>query len=171
MAALLAAAASYAAAAVYARRTLTGLRPMVPALLQVTIAFAISGALALLLERPMALELTAPSVVAVIWLGVLGSGLAYLAYFRLIGSWGATRTAAVAYLLPVVGILLGVVVANESVDLRVVAGTALVIGGVALVNSKVSRQALAGIPGRTRSWRRQRHEPTDGSRSPSLTSQ
>ena len=49
MAALLVAAASYAAAAVYARRTLTGLRPMVPALLQVTIAFAISAALALLL--------------------------------------------------------------------------------------------------------------------------
>jgi drug/metabolite transporter (DMT)-like permease len=166
MAALLAAAASYAAAAVYARRTLTGLRPMVPALLQVTIAFAISGALALLLERPLALDVTPPTVVAVLWLGVLGSGVAYLAYFRLIGSWGATRTAAVAYLLPVVGIALGVLVANETVDLRIVAGTALVIGGVALVNARVSRQGLASIPGRTRSWRRARSAARDRSRSP-----
>jgi drug/metabolite transporter (DMT)-like permease len=112
MAALLVAAASYAAAAVYARRTLTGLRPMVPALLQVTIAFAISAALALLLEQPLAIDVTTSTAVAVVWLGVLGSGVAYLAYFRLIGSWGATRTAAVAYLLPVVGFVLGVMVAH-----------------------------------------------------------
>ena len=58
------------------------------------------------------------------WLGVLGSGVAYLIYFRLIRAWGATRTAAVTYLMPVVGIALGVVVGNETLDLRVVAGTA-----------------------------------------------
>jgi drug/metabolite transporter (DMT)-like permease len=139
---------------------------MVPALLQVSIAFAISAALALLLERPLALDVSASTVTAVLWLGVLGSGLAYLAYFRLIGSWGATRTAAVAYLLPVVGIALGVVVANESVDLRVLAGTALVIGGVALVNTRVSRQGLASLPRRTRSWRRERRSSRGGSRSP-----
>jgi drug/metabolite transporter (DMT)-like permease len=141
--ALLAAAASYATATVYARRNLTAVRPMVAALLQVAIAFVISSALAFGLERPLSVELGGPAILSVLWLGVLGSGLAYIAYFRLIGSWGATRTAAVAYLLPVVGILLGAAVANETIDLRVVAGTALIIGGVALLNLRFGRRWLA----------------------------
>jgi drug/metabolite transporter (DMT)-like permease len=144
VAALLAASASYAAAAVYARRTLTGLRPTVPAMLQVTIAFAISASLALWLEQPLALEYGASALFALLWLGVLGSGIAYLAYFRLIASWGATRTTAVAYVLPVIGIVLGVLFANETVDLRVVAGTILIIGGVVLVNGRIRRRWLSG---------------------------
>jgi drug/metabolite transporter (DMT)-like permease len=138
--ALLAAAASYATATVYARRTLTGMRPMVPAFLQVAIAFVISTVLAFSLEAPLAVELGGPAILALLWLGLLGSGVAYLAYFRLIGSWGATRTAAVAYILPVVGIILGALVANETIDLRVVVGTALVIGGVALLNMRLRRR-------------------------------
>lgn len=146
VAALVAAAASYAAAAVYARRTLTGLSPTVAAVLQVGIAFAISASLALLLEQPVALAYTGQAVVAVLWLGALGSGLAYLAYFRLIGSWGATRTTAVAYLLPVVGILLGVLVAGEHIDLRIVLGTAMVLGGIALVNGRLSHRSVLRRP-------------------------
>jgi drug/metabolite transporter (DMT)-like permease len=146
--ALLVAAASYATATVYARRTLTGMRPVVPAFLQVAIAFVISTVLAFSLEAPLAVELGGPAIVSLLWLGLLGSGVAYLAYFRLIGSWGATRTAAVAYLLPVVGIILGTLVANETIDLRVVAGTALVIGGVALLNMRLRRRwpARRGAP-------------------------
>jgi drug/metabolite transporter (DMT)-like permease len=138
--ALLVAAASYATATVYARRNLSGMRPMVPAFLQVAIAFVISSILAFGMEAPLAVELGGPAILSVLWLGLLGSGLAYLAYFRLIGSWGATRTAAVAYVLPVVGIILGVLVANEAVDLRVVAGTALVISGVGLLNTDLRRR-------------------------------
>jgi drug/metabolite transporter (DMT)-like permease len=141
--ALLAAAASYATATVYARRNLTGMRPMIPAFLQVAIAFAISTVLAFGLETPLATELGGPAVMSLLWLGLLGSGVAYLAYFRLIGSWGATRTAAVAYLLPVVGILLGALVANETIDLRVLAGTALILGGVALLNRRLGHRSAA----------------------------
>ena len=42
----------------------------------------------------------------------------------------------VAYLLPVVGILLGVIVLREQVDARTLLGTVLIIGGVGLVNSR-----------------------------------
>ena len=100
--------------------------------------------LAFVFERPLETQLTRDGLFAIVWLGVLGSGFAYLAYFRILGEWGATRTSMVAYLLPVVGIGLGVAVLGESVDARVLAGTTLVIGGVALVNSRFGGRRLIG---------------------------
>ena len=50
--ALLGAALSYAVGAVYSRRNMRGVPPMIPAVFQVTFALIISGAIALVLERP-----------------------------------------------------------------------------------------------------------------------
>jgi drug/metabolite transporter (DMT)-like permease len=140
--ALLGAAASYAVGAVYSRRNVTGLRPMVPAVFQVAFALVIAGALALVFERPFELQPTPEAVASVVWLGLMGSGLAYLAFFRLLRTWGATRTSLVAYVMPAVGIALGVLVVGEPIDLRIVAGTLLVIGGIALVNARFGRREL-----------------------------
>ncbi|MBF6606736.1 MAG: DMT family transporter [Chloroflexi bacterium] len=135
---------SYAAGNVYARHNVRGLRPMVQAFFQVFFAFVISAALALAVERPFGIAYQASSVFAVLWLGLFGSGLAYLAFFRLLATWGSTRTSLVAYLLPIVGIVLGFVVLHETVDARVLAGTALVVGGVAVANSPFGQRRLFG---------------------------
>ena len=142
--ALLGSTASYGLGAVYARRNVRGLRPMIPALFQVLFAFVITGVIALLIERPFDVVWTGRSIFAVLWLGLLGSGLAYLCFFRLLQSWGATRTTMVAYLLPIVGIVAGALVLNEVVDAGILVGTALVIGGVALVNSRYGHRRLFG---------------------------
>jgi drug/metabolite transporter (DMT)-like permease len=84
------------------------------------------------------------AIASVVWLGLFGSGLAYLAFFRLLGTWGATRTSMVAYLMPMVGIGLGVVVASEPISLQAIVGTALIIGGVALVNARIGQRRLFG---------------------------
>jgi drug/metabolite transporter (DMT)-like permease len=134
--ALLGASLSYSIGVVYARRYATGLRPPVAAFLQVGTAALMSAALALIVERPFELEYPTSTILAVVWLGLVGSGLAYVAFFRLVGQWGATRTSTVAYILPVVGIALGFLFAGESVDAPMLAGTALIIGGVAIVNAR-----------------------------------
>lgn len=141
--ALLGSSLAYAIGNVYARRNVRGLPPMIPAVFQVTFALVIVGVIALVLERPW--ETARPDFEAwfsVIWLGILGSGMAYLAYFRLLSRWGATRTSLVAYLLPVVGIVLGFLVLQEPIDVTLLAGTALVIAGVALVNGRWGRRPL-----------------------------
>ncbi|MEK6190776.1 MAG: DMT family transporter [Chloroflexota bacterium] len=142
--ALIGSSISYAVGAVYARRNVRELRPMIAAVFQVGFAFVITSVLALVLERPFATVVRPDTVISVLWLGILGSGLAYLAFFRLLGRWGATRTSLVAYLLPVVGIALGVLVLSEQMDARILLGTALVIGGVALVNSRFGQRRLFG---------------------------
>ncbi len=50
----------------------------------------------------------------------------------------------VAYLMPMVGIGLGVVVASEPISLQMVVGSALIIGGVALVNARIGQRRLFG---------------------------
>jgi drug/metabolite transporter (DMT)-like permease len=158
--ALIGSSISYAVGAVYARRNVKGLRPMIPAVFQVGFAFLITGSLALILENPFNVELvtvpvltTVPlippellgsPVFAVVWLGLLGSGLAYLTFFRILQRWGATRTSMVAYLLPIFGIILGAAVLDEPVDARVIVGTGLVLGGAALVNSSRGSRRLFG---------------------------
>ncbi len=142
--ALLGSTVSYGVGAVYSRRNIHHLRPMIPALFQVSFAFLIVTILAVLLERPFEVRWTTDAVVAVVWLGLLSSGLAYLVFFRLLSRVGATRTSLVAYVLPVVGILSGALMFGEQVDARIVFGTALVIGGVALVNSRFGERRLFG---------------------------
>lgn len=142
--ALLGSTLSYAIGAVYARRNVRGLRPMIPALFQVAFAFVIVSVMALLFEDPFSVSWTLPAVGAVVWLGILGSGFAYLVNFHLLARLGATRASLVAYLLPIVGIISGVLVFQETVDARVLVGTGLVFAGVALVNSRYGQRRLFG---------------------------
>jgi len=142
--ALLGAAFSYAVGAVYSRRNVRGIPPMIPAVFQVTFAAIITGTVALLFEHPWTAQPDLQAIFSILWLGILGSGLAYLAVFRLFADWGATRTTLVAYLLPVVGIVLGYLVLGETVDARIIIGTALVIAGIGLVNSRFGRRRLFG---------------------------
>jgi drug/metabolite transporter (DMT)-like permease len=143
--ALLGATISYAIGAVYAKAHIHGLRPMIPALFQVFFALVVITVLAFVTEHPLSAIPGPEALVAVAWLGLLGSGLAYLAFFRILGRWGATRTSMVAYLLPVVGIALGAVVLQEPLAPSTLLGTALVICGIALVNSRLgTRPAVAG---------------------------
>ena len=142
--ALLGASLSYAIGAVYSRRNMRGVRPMIPAVFQVTFAMVIAGVLAIALEHPWDDRPDLQAIVSILWLGIFGSGLAYLVNFRLLAAWGATRTTLVAYVIPVVGIVLGYLALQEPVDGRLLLGTVLVIGGVAFVNSPFGRRRLFG---------------------------
>jgi len=140
--ALLGSSLSYAIGNVYAKRNVRGLRPMIPALFQVGFAFVIVSALALVVEQPVGrVAPPAEAWFAIVWLGILGSGFAYLCYFRLLRDWGATRVSLVAYTLPVVGIVMGTFI-GEAITPPRIAGTILIIAGVALVNSRYGRRVL-----------------------------
>jgi drug/metabolite transporter (DMT)-like permease len=133
---------SYAAGGVYARRSVRGLPAIVPAFFQVGFALVIVSVLALAFERPLHVPLAIDAVVSVLWLGLLGSGVAYVIFFRLLGRWGAARTSLVTYLMPVVGLVMGASVLGEPIDGRLLVGAGLVIGGIALVNSRIGARPL-----------------------------
>jgi drug/metabolite transporter (DMT)-like permease len=69
-------------------------------------------------------------------LGVIGTGFAYVLNYQIITSEGATVASTVTYLLPVVAIVLGVLVPDESITVYALAGIALVLAGVALTRRR-----------------------------------
>ncbi|MBA2381166.1 MAG: DMT family transporter [Chloroflexi bacterium] len=140
--ALIGATISYAIGNVYAKAHVHGLRPMIPAVFQVFFALLVTGTLAFVTERPLAVAWQPEALLSVVWLGLLGSGLAYLCYFRILQHWGATRTSMVAYLLPVWGIALGALVLSEPIERTTILGAILVITGIALVNSRYGTRPL-----------------------------
>jgi drug/metabolite transporter (DMT)-like permease len=140
--ALLGSTLSYAVGAVYARAHIHGLRPMIPAVFQVFFGLLVTSTLAFATEHPLAVPWVPESILAVVWLGLLGSGLAYLCFFRILQHWGATRASLVAYLLPVYGIALGALVLAEPIAPTTLLGTGLIIGGIALVNARFGTRAV-----------------------------
>jgi drug/metabolite transporter (DMT)-like permease len=80
------------------------------------------------------------SFTAVLALGVLGTGLAFVLMGRLVSRVGSTRASTATYLIPVVALVLGAVFLNENVHLLSIVGIALVIAGAVLA----SRRERAG---------------------------
>jgi drug/metabolite transporter (DMT)-like permease len=74
------------------------------------------------------------SIVALVWLGLLGSFFAFLLLYFLIAHLEATVATMVTYLFPVVGVTLGVVLLHEVLDARLAIGTLLVIVGIVVVS-------------------------------------
>lgn len=70
-----------------------------------------------------------PSAIAMGFLGVFGTGLAYLASSTMLGRAGPTRGAVQIYFIPVVALILGVAFRGEEVAPVAVAGIVLVLAG------------------------------------------
>src|SRR5712692_8787913 len=145
--AVLVASVSYAVAATFSRRHLRGHPPVLQATMVVLFADIFAWLTVAAGERPLRLPALPITWIALAWLGVLASCAAYLLYFFLITAWGPTRASLVAYVFPVIGLLLGILVLHESGDWRLLAGTVLVVVGIAVVNLRpaapgVARKAL-----------------------------
>ncbi len=77
-------------------------------------------------------------VLAVLVLGVAGTGVAYLLMGLLVSRVGPTRSSFITYLIPVVSLVLGVAFRDDHVALPALAGVALVITGAVLASRRES---------------------------------
>lgn len=131
--ACLAATACYGVAFVWLRRFIAprGLPSVPVAFLQVG-----QGTLLLLVAAPWfaatPVELTPRVLGAILPLGILGTGLAYVWNTNVVAAWGAVRASTVTYLAPLVGVLAGALVLGEPVTAAVVVGGLTIILGITL---------------------------------------
>lgn len=78
------------------------------------------------------------SLAAVLVLGAVGTGLAFVFMGRLVARVGSTRAAFATYLVPVVALMLGIVARNEPVTVIALIGIAMVIAGAILASRRES---------------------------------
>ena len=132
------AAASFAGAAVYARRLGATIAPMTAATGQIVTAAALIAPLALVVEPPWAApapNLTA--IAAMLTLALVGTSFAYFIFFRLIDRAGASNALLIALVMPPVAILLGVAVLGEVLTGGQIAGMALISLGLLMIDGRL----------------------------------
>jgi drug/metabolite transporter (DMT)-like permease len=124
----------YAGSSIFARIftedipvTLRGLGPLVSAsVVMITSAF--------IFEAPVNIPTLPITWVALLWMGILGSGMAFIMLFYLIHEIGPTRTTMVTYLFPLGGVTLGVIFLHEALTWEVITGAILIILSLVVAN-------------------------------------
>lgn len=70
----------------------------------------------------------------VVGLGIIGTGVAYILYYFIVDRLGAVSASSVTYVSPIVALLIGALLAGESIHALDIAATALILAGVLLIN-------------------------------------
>lgn len=140
--AVIAATLSYAFAGLYGRRfARLGVKPMVVAAGQVGATTLMLLPVALLVDMPWTLPMPGPRTwAALAGLALLSTALGYVLYFRILATSGATNVLLVTFLIPVSGVLMGVLVLDEALKPRQLAGMALIGLGLAAIDGRLLRR-------------------------------
>ncbi len=140
--AILGAAISYSCGAIFVRR-LNDMSILVAMSGTLLAASMISLPAALLLEAPVKISMSMPTLGAVLGLSVLGTAFAYMLYFHIIRTAGATNTLLVTFMVPVTALLMGVVVLGESLSQYALLGMLVIFAGLIAVDGRVIRYFLS----------------------------
>ena len=77
------------------------------------------------------------SVASMLALGILGTGLAYVMYYRLLAQVGSAIGSAVTYMSPIVGVILGVLLLGEQITWNEPVGAAVILFGAAVAQGRI----------------------------------
>jgi len=120
-----------AAASVAVKRWGRGIHPSTLTALPMLMTGAVMGVLALATESGRAVTWNGVSIAALLYLAVMGSAVTFSLYYWLLAQIPAKRLALIAYVIPVVAMAIGAF-RGEPLTMKTVAGSALVVVGVAL---------------------------------------
>ena len=140
------AAVTYGFAGIYGRR-FKGVPPLKVATGQITASTIILLPIAAVVDRPWTLP--APDLyvwAALAGIALLSTALAYMLYFRILATVGATNLLLVTFLLPISALLLGVLALGETITVRALVGMLLIGTGARARNTPRSRRRRMSTP-------------------------
>ena len=141
--AMIVVAASYGFAVVYARKHLNHLPSKVAPTGQLILSTLFLLPFMIIVDQPFNQPLPSLQAIgAVIALAIFGTAIAFVVYFRLLKSAPASYVSMVTYLVPVIGVLLGVLILGERLAWNDFAGFGLILLGVLIVNGAFRHQRL-----------------------------
>lgn len=136
----------YAGSSIYARKTTEdapGIMRSAGPLISSTLVMWLAAPI---VESPLKIPQLSITWIALIWLGVLGSGLAFVMAYYLIHEIGPTRTTMVTYLFPLGGVILGVLFLHEQLSWQLLVGGALIVGSLVVANLQSKSSATETLP-------------------------
>jgi drug/metabolite transporter (DMT)-like permease len=137
---IMAAAVSYAASALFQRRRLAGVSPLLASLWQMAIGTLVMLPLATPTLRATRFHFA--SMASALVLGVGGSAIAYVLYYYILNTLGATRATTVVFLLPATAVLWGATILHEEITLPILAGMAVILLGVFFTSRRGAPKAI-----------------------------
>ena len=90
-------------------------------------------------ESPLKLPQLGITWTALLFMGILGSGFAFLMVFWLVHEIGPTRTSMITYIFPLGGVILGVSFLNEQLTWQLIAGGLLIITSLIVANKQLGK--------------------------------
>ncbi|HMN14460.1 MAG TPA: EamA family transporter [Bellilinea sp.] len=128
---------AYGIGAVYSRKHAPDLKPPALAAGQAIMAAVSLWVAALITESPIRFPTQGLTWISIFWLGILATAIGTTIFFYLLKDIGAGRTMMSHFTFPVIGVILGMVFLNETVDWHFVLGGALILLGILVVNRSI----------------------------------
>jgi len=128
-----------AVSSVAVKRWGEGVNPLSLTAVPMVMAALIMGSLSLGLERESSFIWNRSSVAALLYLALFGSALTFTVYFWLLSHLPAKKLALIAYIIPIEAVILGIF-RGEPMTLKILAGSGLVVFGVALAVSRAGSE-------------------------------
>ena len=91
--------------------------------------------------NPLRFHWTPMAVIALFYLAIVGSVIAFLLYYWLILNMDVTKSMLISLVTPVVAVILGMIVLNEQIGWRTLIGGAMIITGIGFIVVRRSRRA------------------------------
>jgi len=130
----------YAISAIYIRKTTEDIPGILRSAGPLVSATAVMWLGTLVFESPVHIPQLGIPWIALLFMGVLGSGLAFVMAFYLIHEIGPTRLTMVTYLFPLGGVILGVTFLQERLTWQIIAGAVLIVSSLVIANWEPKRK-------------------------------
>lgn len=139
--AVVTAAFGYAVSSLWGRRfRVLGISPVIAATGMMTCSSILMIPVALIADQPWALDWPGHgALLAVLGLAIPSTAIAYVMYFRLLGTAGSTNPMLVTFLIPITAILLGVTFLGERLEPRHILGMTLIALGLIAIDGRPAR--------------------------------
>jgi drug/metabolite transporter (DMT)-like permease len=135
---VLGASASYGVSSLWAKRRLVGISPMTTATCQLICSTVVMTLLASLFSKPDRLFSASPGIwLALAGLAIFSTSIAYLIFFRIIASAGATSVLLVTMLIPISAILMGIIFLDEHLLGREILGASIIGIGLLVIDGRL----------------------------------
>lgn len=136
--AILMATTCYGINLVYSKKHMRGIKPIVTSTAQLFVATLFLLPFSFIIEKPYEIDyVSLNAILSILGLAIIGTGFAFMLFFKIIEETSATYASNVTYIIPIFGIILGFLILEERLTWNNYLGSLVIILGVMIANNMI----------------------------------